>query len=200
MVCEIITLPFGLRKLLRELLLLGSCEIEDYGSVKAAILRGDALRREAQRQRFRRFRYEEAEGPRGAYSRLRELCRGWLRIEKDSKEQILELLILEQWLTILPPEIQSWVRERSPESCAQAVALAEDFLRRPRGAPRLAAPAGGPQAQPPGPSLPQREAHRRGACAPAVPGPCSPAADLHTCGACESWTMRTSSSWQASCP
>ncbi|KAF7237331.1 hypothetical protein EYD10_15989, partial [Varanus komodoensis] len=109
---------------------------EDYGSVKAAILRGDALRREAQRQRFRRFRYEEAEGPRGAYSRLRELCRGWLRIEKDSKEQILELLILEQWLTILPPEIQRWVRECGPETCSQAVALAEDFLLTQREAKR----------------------------------------------------------------
>ncbi|KAF7235441.1 Zinc finger protein with KRAB and SCAN domains 7 [Varanus komodoensis] len=111
-------------------------EREDYGMVKAAILRGAALKRERQRQHFRHFCYQEAEGPRGAYSRLRELCQGWLRIEKDSKEQILELLILEQWLAILPPEIQRWVRECGPETCSQAVALAEDFLLTQREAKR----------------------------------------------------------------
>ncbi|XP_054833908.1 zinc finger protein 436-like isoform X2 [Eublepharis macularius] len=80
---------------------------EDYGKVKAAILREDALSREKQREAFRFFRYQEAEGPREAYIRLRETCHGWLRVENHSKEQILELLILEQLLTILPPEIQS---------------------------------------------------------------------------------------------
>ncbi|XP_044287575.1 zinc finger protein 24-like isoform X2 [Varanus komodoensis] len=101
---------------------------KDYGKVKVAILQGDALNREKQRQHFRHFRYHEAEGPRGVYNRLQELCRRWLKVERHSKEQILELLILEQFLTVLPPEIQGWVRERGPGSCAQAVALAEDFL------------------------------------------------------------------------
>nr|XP_020633615.1 zinc finger protein 24-like [Pogona vitticeps] len=101
---------------------------KDYQKVKGAILQGDAIRRERQRQHFRHFRYHEAEGPRGAYDRLQELCRRWLKVESHSKEQILELLILEQFLTVLPPEIQDWVRERGPGSCPQAVALAEDFL------------------------------------------------------------------------
>ncbi|XP_054834003.1 zinc finger protein 397-like [Eublepharis macularius] len=103
---------------------------EDYGKVKAAILRGDAINREKIRQHFRHFCYQEAEGPRGAYGRLQELCQGWLKVERHSKEQILELLILEQFLTILPPEIQSWVKRSDPESCSQAVALAEEFLLR----------------------------------------------------------------------
>uniref|UniRef100_A0A670YYP8 SCAN box domain-containing protein n=2 Tax=Pseudonaja textilis TaxID=8673 RepID=A0A670YYP8_PSETE len=108
---------------------LGSAEREDYGKVKAAILHRDALGREKLRQHFRRFCYQEAEGPRGAYSRLQELCHQWLKVEHHSKEQILELLILEQFLAILPPEIQNWVRGNSPETCIQAVSLAEDFLQ-----------------------------------------------------------------------
>ncbi|XP_061476281.1 zinc finger and SCAN domain-containing protein 31-like [Rhineura floridana] len=103
---------------------------EDYGKVKAAILRGDALSREEQRQRFRRFCYQAAQGPREAYKQLQELCQGWLKVDRHTKEQILELLILEQFLTILPLEIQSWVRKQDPETCSQAVALAEDFLLR----------------------------------------------------------------------
>ncbi|XP_053149324.1 uncharacterized protein LOC128343918 [Hemicordylus capensis] len=106
----------------------------DYGKVKAAILRVDTISRETLRQHFRRFCYQEAEGPRGAHSRLQELCHGWLKVERHSKEQILELLILEQFLAILPPEIQSWVREHGPETCSQAVALAEEFLLTQRAA------------------------------------------------------------------
>ncbi|XP_025001800.2 zinc finger and SCAN domain-containing protein 12 isoform X2 [Gallus gallus] len=82
---------------------------------------------EQRRLRFRQFRYQEAAGPRAVCWRLRELSRRWLRPERRSKEQILELLVLEQFLSILPEEIQSWVWVRHPQSCAQAVALAESF-------------------------------------------------------------------------
>ncbi|KAK2489878.1 hypothetical protein MC885_007407 [Smutsia gigantea] len=81
------------------------------------------------RKHFRGFRYPEAEGPRQALSRLRELCRLWLRPEMHSKEQILELLVLEQFLTILPGELQSWVREQHPESGEEVVVLLECLER-----------------------------------------------------------------------
>ncbi|XP_062448935.1 zinc finger and SCAN domain-containing protein 31-like [Rhea pennata] len=99
----------------------------DYGKVKAAILRGCSVGTEMRRLRFRQFRYQEAAGPRDVYQRLRELLHCWLQPEMRTKEQIMELLILEQFLSILPEEIQSWVWVRHPESCAQAVALAESF-------------------------------------------------------------------------
>nr|XP_060636559.1 zinc finger protein 165-like [Anolis sagrei ordinatus] len=95
---------------------------------KSSGLRGETgASVEMQRQRFRQFRYQDSEGPREACRRLRELCRRWLKPESRTKEQILELLILEQFLTILPQEIQSWVWERGPETCAQAVALVEGY-------------------------------------------------------------------------
>ncbi|KAI2593621.1 ZNF274 isoform 12, partial [Pan troglodytes] len=51
---------------------------------------------EAARQRFRQFRYKDMTGPREALDQLRELCHQWLQPKARSKEQILELLVLEQ--------------------------------------------------------------------------------------------------------
>ncbi|XP_061475883.1 zinc finger protein 287-like isoform X3 [Rhineura floridana] len=100
----------------------------DYLKVKAAILRADTFCRESKRQHFRQCSYQELEGPRRVYSQLQDLCRQWLKPEKHTKEQILELIIQEQLLAMLPPEVQNWVKERGPEDCIELVALAEDFL------------------------------------------------------------------------
>ncbi|KAK9405648.1 zinc finger protein with KRAB and SCAN domains 7-like [Crotalus adamanteus] len=102
---------------------------EDYGKVKAAILRGEALRTEKQRQHFRQFCCQETEDPRRIHSQLQELCCQWLRPERRTKEQILELLILEQFLASLPSDLQSWIRAGGPDTCSQAVALVEESLR-----------------------------------------------------------------------
>ncbi|XP_040828868.1 zinc finger protein with KRAB and SCAN domains 1 isoform X3 [Ochotona curzoniae] len=79
------------------------------------------------RQRFRQFGYHDTPGPREALSQLRVLCCEWLRPEIHTKEQILELLVLEQFLTILPQELQAWVQEHCPESAEEAVSLLEDL-------------------------------------------------------------------------
>ncbi|XP_047566718.1 zinc finger protein 446 isoform X4 [Lutra lutra] len=86
---------------------------------------------EAARLRFRGFCYQEVAGPREALARLRELCRQWLRPEACSKEQMLELLVLEQFLSTLPPEIQAWVRGQRPGSPEEAVALVEGLQHDP---------------------------------------------------------------------
>ncbi|XP_060639810.2 uncharacterized protein [Anolis sagrei] len=82
---------------------------------------------ENQRKRFRGFAYKETEGPQVAYERLQELLFQWLKPEARSKEEIVEQLVLEQFLSLLPEDVQRWVRERHPENGDEAVALAEDY-------------------------------------------------------------------------
>ncbi|XP_028735270.1 zinc finger and SCAN domain-containing protein 26 [Peromyscus leucopus] len=83
-------------------------------------------------KQFRQLRYEESTGPREVLRRLRELCRQWLQPETRSKEQILELLVLEQFLTILPRELLVRVLEHHPETGEDLVGILED-LQRDRG-------------------------------------------------------------------
>ncbi|EPY75432.1 hypothetical protein CB1_001664007 [Camelus ferus] len=79
------------------------------------------------RRRFRQFRYQEAPGPQEALSQLRELCQKWLQPELHSKEQILELLVLEQFLTILPKELQARVWGYHPRSGEEVVTVLENL-------------------------------------------------------------------------
>ncbi|XP_014321839.1 zinc finger protein 396 [Myotis lucifugus] len=135
---------------------------------------------EAFRQRFRQFGYQEAPGPREALGRLRELCWRWLRPEAHTKRQILELLVLEQFVAILPEELQAWLRAHGPGSGEEAVTMLEELEKELDGpaeqvlgqnAEDVAAqeipresPSGPPKPAKPQPPCPSRERHSSRPC------------------------------------
>ncbi|XP_022451427.1 zinc finger protein 18 [Delphinapterus leucas] len=94
--------------------------------------RGEPSSSETARQLFRQFPYQVMSGPHETLRQLRKLCSQWLQPEVHTKEQILEILTLEQFLTILPGEIQMWVRKQCPGSGEEAVTLVESLRGDPQ--------------------------------------------------------------------
>lgn len=100
-------------------------KVEDCSWEQEPAQQVDSKDSEACRQQFRQFCYQDVAGPHEAFSQLWELCCRWLRPELHSKEKILELLVLEQFLAVLPGEIQAQVQKQHLGSGEEAVALVE---------------------------------------------------------------------------
>ncbi|XP_031207866.1 zinc finger and SCAN domain-containing protein 10 isoform X2 [Mastomys coucha] len=87
------------------------------------------LRPEVAHQLFRCFQYQEDMGPRASLGRLRELCNHWLRPALHTKKQILELLVLEQFLSVLPPHVLSRLHGQPLRDGEEVVQLLEGVPR-----------------------------------------------------------------------
>ena len=60
--------------------------------------------------------------------RLNDLVTKWLE-SKKSREEVLDQIVLEQFLKTLPDDVRVLVRERSPGKSEEAAKLADSYLQ-----------------------------------------------------------------------
>uniref|UniRef100_A0A8C8DU52 SCAN box domain-containing protein n=1 Tax=Oryzias sinensis TaxID=183150 RepID=A0A8C8DU52_9TELE len=105
----------------------------DYEKVKDSILAKYEITADTYRRRFRSLVIEEGETPRELYVRLKDLFLRWIKPEKLSVKEISEQIILEQFLRMVHPELEVWIREHDPKTAEEAARLAEVFTSARRG-------------------------------------------------------------------
>ncbi|XP_063062598.1 zinc finger protein 449-like [Engraulis encrasicolus] len=105
------------------------------GRARAAyvILAKYEINAEVYRQRFRDPGIQSTETPREFHHRLKDLFQKWIKPERRTVEEIVDLLILEQFLRSLSPEVRTWVKEHDPRTGSRAAELVEAFLAARRG-------------------------------------------------------------------
>ena len=100
----------------------------EYEWLKEVILDKYDINQEMYRLQFRGAQVGEEETPKELYVRLRDFYQRWVQPRNHTKEQIGETIILEQFLRLVSPELQVWIRERNPDSAAEATLLADVFV------------------------------------------------------------------------
>uniref|UniRef100_G3U3R8 Zinc finger imprinted 2 n=1 Tax=Loxodonta africana TaxID=9785 RepID=G3U3R8_LOXAF len=80
-------------------------------------------------QKLSHFQYLAVTGPHQAVSQIQALCRQWLQPETHTKEQMLEQLVLEQFLSALPKAVQTWVRWKQPKNSHEAGTLVANLIQ-----------------------------------------------------------------------
>ncbi|XP_044307754.1 zinc finger protein 345-like isoform X2 [Varanus komodoensis] len=83
---------------------------------------------EGNRLRFRSDTIPLGEPPRQTLFRLGEAAQRWLQPQDRTKGQIVDMIVLEQFLQVLPLRMQAWVKAKKPSSSEEAAQLAEAYL------------------------------------------------------------------------
>uniref|UniRef100_A0A8C0JEW6 SCAN box domain-containing protein n=1 Tax=Chelonoidis abingdonii TaxID=106734 RepID=A0A8C0JEW6_CHEAB len=98
-------------------------EAWDYTCVKVAILDALDISPETFRQLFWILTYPMHTHPRLVAQDLREACKQWL--QPESLQEILEVLVINQYMKRLPPDLRAWVSQKEPSTYKKAVTLVE---------------------------------------------------------------------------
>ncbi len=105
----------------------------DYDSLKEVILKKYEISTETYRLRFRALDTPADEMPMELYVRIKDLFSKWVRFDASTKKDIMETLVLEQYMRVLFPEIRTWVKERSPVTAAEAASFVEAYIAARKG-------------------------------------------------------------------
>ncbi|KAI5930295.1 Zinc finger and SCAN domain-containing protein 5B [Manis javanica] len=81
---------------------------------------------------FRAFTGSQESDPVSDLRRLWELCHLWLRPDLHTKEQILDKLVMEQFMISMPLELQALVSESGVESCRDLEAMLRSDPKSPK--------------------------------------------------------------------
>ncbi|KAL7868346.1 hypothetical protein SRHO_G00097300 [Serrasalmus rhombeus] len=100
----------------------------DYKKVKEVILKKYEISAETYRQRFRATDIWPDETPRELYVRLKELFAKWTKPEEHTVQQMSEILILEQFMRMVSPDMAVWIKEHDPGTAEEAARLAEVYI------------------------------------------------------------------------
>ena len=76
-------------------------EATQYDAVKNAILHTLSLTYEAYRKRFRELRLKQGQNPRPLARRMQANALQWLKLEERTKDQLVDLVVMEQLLMTL---------------------------------------------------------------------------------------------------
>ncbi len=99
-----------------------------YDDLKRAILQRVGRSPEQHRQRFRSLELGENGRPFMMAHQLRDACRRWLLAGEGGVDQIIDRVVLEQFIARLPKKTAQWVQCHRPASLDLAIQLAEDQM------------------------------------------------------------------------
>ncbi|XP_051774781.1 nuclear GTPase SLIP-GC-like [Erpetoichthys calabaricus] len=98
-----------------------------YTQVKEAILHCYRSTSDIYRQQFRSLKLHPGESPRFAALKLKDLAIQWLKPIEAEKMKLLDKIVLEQFVTILPKETQVQLQILYPGDLEAAITFAESF-------------------------------------------------------------------------
>ncbi|XP_058844784.1 uncharacterized protein LOC131697733 [Acipenser ruthenus] len=155
----------------------------DYQQVKVAILQRLNITPESHCRKFRHYVRPKGARPRIVAQQLWDHLTRWLQPGDRTKQQLMESVAVDQFLSVLDPGTRDWVARNTPNTMERAVELAEAYedaaLRQdPSPAPVK------PKAPTPAPRFPPK-----------------PVASIDPSGASPpKWRMRLAPSWARSTP
>ena len=103
-------------------------DAKSYEAVKVAILRRYNINEKTYRKQFRKLRPKEGESPQELMTRLQDLATRWTK-DSASRDELLDLIVREQFLSILPEDVRVSVIERQPKNGEEASQFAENYLQ-----------------------------------------------------------------------
>lgn len=112
----------------------------DYHQLKAAILKRYNINEETYCQRFRTAAKRGNESHQELMARLQDMARKWMK-GCSTVEQVVDMVVIEQILNMMAPDVRIWVHERKPKSSEAASQLADDYAqarKMPQSSTRLA--------------------------------------------------------------